>query len=613
MRDAAGSYRWFLSRAIPIRDAGGKLVRWFGTSTDVSELRAAETALRESEARFRQLADSMPQIVFAADGTGRLDYYNRRWHEFTGLAGAPQSEDAFLAVLHPEDRARYLEHWRRCVETGENYQAEYRLRAAATGEFRWQLARALPVPDPSGQIVRWFGTCTDIHDWKLVQNELRRRTESLEVLNRLGAALAAERDLTRIGACVAEAGREMTGAAFAAFFFRARDPQGRMRMLDTVVGMPRDAFATFSLPLATALLDPALRAEGAVRVEDALNDVHFRLGLPFTIMAEGHQPLRSYLAVPVLSREGDRVGVLCFGHPEPRQFGNEAVRSVAGIAAQAAIALDNANLYAALSHELRQKTEAEDELRVAQEQLRAHASALEQEVERRTASLREAIAQMEEFSYSVSHDLRAPLRAMNAYAQALLDDYGPSLDDTARSYLDRIRRSSQRMENLTHDVLTYSRVARAEVRLTEVNLELLLRDVIGHYDELQPPRAEVTVARPLSRVRAHEASLAQCLGNLLTNAAKFVIPGVQPRIRVWTESRNGRVRLWIEDNGIGIAPEHQEKLFQVFERAPTHGVYEGTGIGLAIVRKAVEKMGGRAGVESEGVAGSRFWIELLPA
>jgi signal transduction histidine kinase len=157
-------------------------------------------------------------------------------------------------------------------------------------------------------------------------------------------------------------------------------------------------------------------------------------------------------------------------------------------------------------------------------------------------------------------------------------------------------------------------VARDEVKLASLDLEALIDDVISHYAELQPPKAEVEIFRPLLRVRAHESSLGQCLANLLTNAAKFVEPGVRPKIRVRTErAGEARVKVWIEDNGIGIAPENQARLFRVFERVPSQHPYEGTGIGLAIVRKAVEKMGGTCGVMSDGKTGSRFWIELARA
>jgi PAS domain S-box-containing protein len=588
----------------------GEVIGWLAAITDDTERRRILDALRESEERFRQLADSMPQIVFATDPQGKPDYFNRRWYEFTGLPAAGAAAEGVLPMLHAGDVAWFHESWRRSVNTGRNYEAEYRLRHAATGVYRWQLARALPILSASGEIVRWFGTFTDIHDWKLVQDELRRRTSSLEALHRVGTTLAAERDLEKIVACVAEAGREVTGAEAVLFFYDVRSSGGEKRTRCTVVGRAAFRFEETSPPAADLLLGPAAKGEGFYRIDDAAAESHWTLGLPFASMPG---PVRSYLAVPVVSRDGVAIGGLCLARSEPCGFSDDHVRTVTGIAAHAAIAIDNANLYSALSHELRQKTQTEEELSVAQEQLRAHAAELEQRVGERTASLREAIAQMEEFSYSVSHDLRAPLRAMNAYAQALAEDYGTRLDDTGREYLERIRRSSQRMERLTHDVLTYSRVAQSDVELREIELATLLRDVIGHYSELQPATADVTVVQPLIRVRAHESSLGQCLGNLLTNAAKFVDRGVRPKIRIWTELRGDRVRLWVEDNGIGIAPHHQTNLFRVFERAPTRLSYEGTGIGLAIVRKAVEKMGGRAGVESDGANGSRFWIELLPA
>jgi PAS domain S-box-containing protein len=238
------------------------------------------------------------------------------------------------------------------------------------------------------------------------------------------------------------------------------------------------------------------------------------------------------------------------------------------------------------------------------------AERLEQTVAERTASLREAVEQMEEFSYSVSHDLRAPLRAMTAYAGVLLEEYGRCLDDTGRNYLEKIRRSSDRMNRLTQDVLTYSRVARAQVHLEPIALERVIKDIIHQYSHLQPPAAEIEIRSPLLDVLGHEITLGQCVANLLTNAVKFIAPGIKPRVNIWTERRGKKVRTWFHDNGIGIKPEHQSRIFQMFERIHPEGTYEGTGIGLTIVRKAVEKMGGSVGVESEGQNGSRFWIEL---
>jgi len=258
--------------------------------------------------------------------------------------------------------------------------------------------------------------------------------------------------------------------------------------------------------------------------------------------------------------------------------------------------LDNLELHRALSRELEEKSKSEAEL--------------ERKVEERTASLRQAVTQMEEFSYTVSHDLRSPLRALQGYAEILLEDYKSRLDEAGQEYLLRIQRAAVRMDQLTTDVLDYSRLARAEVTLIPTDLDKIVRTAVEHYDQLQRSAAAVKIESPLQPVMAHEPALMQCLSNLLTNAVKFVKPGAAPAITVRTERRGNRVRIWVEDQGIGVAPEYHANLFRLFERLPTAGSYEGTGIGLAIVRKGAEKMGGTCGVESDGVSGSRFWIEL---
>jgi PAS domain S-box-containing protein len=266
-----------------------------------------------------------------------------------------------------------------------------------------------------------------------------------------------------------------------------------------------------------------------------------------------------------------------------------------------------------IARDITARKQAEEALRVAKEELAGINETLERRVEERTASLREAMAQMEEFSYTVSHDLRAPARAMRGYAEIVLGEFGQTLDPQAKDYLERIIRGGDRMDRLVQDVLTYSRLRRRELVLQPVPLDRVVSDVIRQYPSLQHPNASLTIQAPLLPVRAYEPSLAQAVSNLLTNAAKFVAPGKLPRITVRTEPRGDKVRLWVEDNGIGIPPEHQHRIFGIFERLPTALPYEGTGIGLAIVRKAVEKMGGEVGLESKGVPGARFWVELPAA
>jgi PAS domain S-box-containing protein len=250
------------------------------------------------------------------------------------------------------------------------------------------------------------------------------------------------------------------------------------------------------------------------------------------------------------------------------------------------------------------------ELRKTRAALATSHEQLEQLVSQRTASLQRAIEQMEEFSYSVSHDLRGPVRAMKGYANAALEDYGERLDERGRKYLQKIVAGGSRMEQLIHDVLTYSRLARSEIKVEPVSLQLLVPEIIQNYPEMQPPSAEIIIQQPLDRVLAHEPSVIQAISNLLSNAVKFVAPGKTPRVELWTEKHNGSVRFLVQDNGIGIRPKYQHRLFAMFERLQQGAQYEGTGIGLAIVRKAAEKMGGSVGIQSDGETGSRFWIEL---
>lgn len=235
---------------------------------------------------------------------------------------------------------------------------------------------------------------------------------------------------------------------------------------------------------------------------------------------------------------------------------------------------------------------------------------LEEKVRERTMQLEQTISELEAFSYSMSHDLRAPLRAMRGYSEALMDEHAARLDENGQKYLQRILNASERLDRLVQDVLRYSRVARGTIDCVPIDLEALIASVITEYPGLRPPHAQIDVAKPLLRVNGHEASLTQVISNLLGNAAKFVSPGRMATINVWTEKRGARVRIFIADNGIGIAPENHERIFKMFERLSAGTEYEGTGIGLAIVAKAVERMGGNVGLESETGKGSTFWIEL---
>lgn len=251
-------------------------------------------------------------------------------------------------------------------------------------------------------------------------------------------------------------------------------------------------------------------------------------------------------------------------------------------------------------------------LREAQEMLEAHAAELEVKVRERTARLEESVAELEAFSYSLSHDMRAPLRAIQSFTEIVVEDYGSKIPEGVE-FLRKVISAANRMDRLIQDVLNFARISRGEIKLAPVDITALVRDIIHERPELQPPRAEVTLAVPLLPVMGHDASLTQCLTNLLDNAVKFVPPGTPPRVTVYTKPVGERVRICVQDNGIGIDPEGQQRLFAIFQRLTTTHSYKGTGVGLAIVRKAAERMQGTVGVESSPGLGSVFWIELPKA
>jgi light-regulated signal transduction histidine kinase (bacteriophytochrome) len=233
------------------------------------------------------------------------------------------------------------------------------------------------------------------------------------------------------------------------------------------------------------------------------------------------------------------------------------------------------------------------------------------ELEQLARELQEANSALEAFTYSVSHDLRAPLRAMWGFASALAEDYKDTLDETGRQYASAVVDAVQRMDSLIEDLLAYSRLSRVEMRLGPARLEDAVRDALQQIEaDVVSNGAEIELREPFAHVTAHYPTLVQVLANLFSNAIKFVGPGIRPHVRVFTQRKDRTVQLFIEDNGIGIAPEHHKRIFQPFERL--HGVesYAGTGIGLAVVRKGIERMGGRLGLESASGRGSTFWIEL---
>jgi signal transduction histidine kinase len=347
-----------------------------------------------------------------------------------------------------------------------------------------------------------------------------------------------------------------------------------------------------------------------------LLDGVFRTGKPESHTEQEHSKPHpafwSYTMWPVMADERP-VGVMIqvtetAQHHERMLAMNEAL--LLGSVRQHELTEAAENLNEQLGAEITERKRAEHDLVAAKEEIRHYAQHLEETVRERTGQLREKIGELESFSYTLSHDMRAPLRAMRGFSRILLEEQSAKLNAEGIRHLERINAAAGLMSSLIDDVLNYARVLRSEIKMEAVDLDKLVREIIEIYPQLQTGEAEIQIESRLPGVWGNHASLWQCLSNLLTNAVKFVAPGTKPRVSVRAEAIGADIRLWVEDNGIGIAPKDRERIFRMFERVSRATDFEGTGMGLAIVRKAAERMGGTAGVESVVGQGSKFWIQL---
>lgn len=568
------------------------------------------------------------------------------------------------------------------------------------------------------------------------EQALREEAQAVETLHRVGLLLAGELDLNKLVQAVTDAGRELSGAAFGAFFYGPAGEEDDPHTLSCLSGSPREALDALSKSSRSNLFAPDFEGGRVIRIGDVTKSSRRRkeelLGV-----GEREVPVRSYLAAAVVSRSGQVLGGLFYGHPDADVFTGREERLVVGMAAQAAIALDHARLFSRAQeaetrlkqqlsfttavnrsmaegvytvddegrltmmnpaaermlgwtqeelqgrdmHEsihyrdargqsfprhqcqllkvvetggvveekeevfvrkdgndfpvsyasgpiregerilgavvafrdITEQKQAGEALARAQVALTSYAQELEERVAERTAKLEESNRLLESFCYTIAHDLRAPLRSISNFTQILVEEHGKPDDGEAGDLAARIIGSVKRMDRLIIDLLAYGRLNHAQLKIEPVDLQAMVDGLLlTMKEEISARGAKVTVERPLPTVRAHATILDQILTNLVGNSLKFVAADQRPQVCLRAEELPGRVRVWVEDNGIGIPAEHQDRVFHVFERLQLGGTFSGTGIGLAIVRRGAERMGGAAGVESTPGKGSRFWFELPP-
>jgi len=531
----ANHSRWILSALLMVLLAAGGAV----SERDIANHKRDAEAIRNSEERFRTLANAIPQLCWMANSEGWTFWYNQRWYEFTGTTPKEMDGGGWQSVHDPKFLPAILEGWKKSIADGQPFEMVFPLRAA-DGAFHPFLTRVMPVRDQTGKVVRWFGTNTDITAQRRTEDALRENQERLRVAQQMAWVGTFEWNL-------------QTGV-------NQWTPE-----LEAMYGLPPGGFGG-SLGNWQELMCPEDRDQAARHMQEAMETGSFEAEWR-VIRPDGNT--RWLFARAWVFKDGA-------GKP---------------------LRMVGANI------DVTERKHAELEvLRINTE--------LEQRVEQRTLQLEAANRELEAFAYSVSHDLRAPLRGIDGWSLALLEDYDAQLDDGARKYLNRVRSETQRMGNLIDDMLQLSRVNRGEMKLHRVDLTALANQIAARLRDAQPERSMEFVIEPELVASGDSRLLEIALTNLFSNAVKFTGTRDKALIEFGRIEKEGEMAFYIRDNGAGFDMAYSGNLFGAFQRLHKVSEFPGSGIGLATVQRVVRRHGGRVWAEAHVERGATFWFTL---
>lgn len=572
--DFAGSRR----AAQHLREAQVLLERRVEERT--AQLARVNAELQESELRFRQLVESLPQLVWSCEPDGSCAYLSPQWVAYTGIPMAEQLGFGWKDRIHPEDRDRVVSSWRATAPTGSVFTMEYRLRRH-DGAYRWFDVRGLPLRDREGRVVKWFGTHTDVTERHLGE---RRALAQLAVSRILARAPTLKEAAPELLATLVESEEWDAGGIWEI------DPSAATLRCSAYWARP-------------GLDDRALR-ERTLRI-----DFPRGVGLPGRIWASGEAQLIADIGRDggyLRAAEASAAGLRCaLGFPI---LVEGEVAGVVDFLATAIPASDEHlrgmfETYGRQIGSFLQRRRAENALH----DLNAD---LERRVAERTAQWETANRELEAFSYSVSHDLRAPLRTVDGFAQALAEDYGAQLPPGGMELIRTIRNGAGKMAELIDDLLTFSRLSRAPMRRDRIDTAELVRDVAGALEGTHAGREVVLEIGALPPCEGDLALIRQVWLNLLSNAIKYTGRRARAEIAVAAQANAGETVFLVRDNGAGFDMKYAHKLFGVFQRLHRAEDYEGTGVGLAIVHRIVSRHGGRVWAEAAPDRGATFYFTL---
>ena len=578
LRDAQGQYARFHGVATPIRNAAGEITKWFGTSTDIEKLRLASAALRVSEAGFRQLADAMPHMVWTAKADGLVEYWSQGWYDYTGMTFEAARDSGWQLAIHPDDLREYMQRWARSKHTGESFEAEYRVKRGSDQAYRWYLGRALSVLDDDGQVIRWLGTCTDMHDQKEAAALIRTLNEELDKGIRSRTA-----ELAKSNSELAQAKAHVQAVLDAAtqVSIIAADTEGIIQVFNS--GAER--MLRFQAHEVEGLCTPQVFHD-LEQLQARASDLSTELGEPITgqdfFMACARAGRADEGEWTYIRKDGSRLDV---------SMSITAVRNSHGtIEGFLCIASDIT---------IRKSLERESHINNGK-------------LIKQTQRAQDANQAKSHFLAEMSHEIRTPMNAILGMADVLWDS---DLNDDQRRYVEVFRRAGSNLIVLINNILDLSKIESGHLELESVTFDL--EDVADQAIELIAPRSRASGIRLLLHLIpgfrtgriGDPTRLRQILINLLGNAVKFTNAGqVVLAIEDDPSGNDGEVRFSVTDTGVGIPPGKLKTIFDDFTQADasTTRIFGGTGLGLGISRRLVEEMGGRLTVTSTLGEGSNF-------
>ena len=573
-----GAWRWLLERGTPNIGPGGEFEGYIGTCIDITEHRETVEALRESRARFKTLAESLPQMIWTCTRDGYTDYLSRQWLDYTGRSEAQQLGKGWLEQVHPDDRVKVEMQWSLVVGTGDTFDMSYRIRRV-DGVYRWFKTRAVTLRDPAGRILKWFGSNTDIEDFVNASNKVAVQLERMQLLDRITHAIGAHQEVRKVFEVVLRSLEQSLGIEF-----------GCVALYDTDAAQVTISYVGTNSAQLGAHIGLTENSRIAVDAQALARCVRGELVYMEDLDALVHSPfcerllnggLRALVAAPLMIDEEEVFGILLVARTAARSFSNDDCEFLRQLSSHLALATQKARLY--------------DALQVAYQDLRQT---------QQTVMQQERLRALGQIATGIAHDINNALSPAALYTQSLLS-HESALSGRAREHLAVIQRAIEDVAQTVQRMRAFYMPRGLELTLAPIDVNQLLAQVVdltrARWSNMAQEKGIVVevfqeLAPALPKVLGAESEVRDALTNLMLNAVDALPEGGVIRLRTRVEARTDQVVVEIQDNGVGMSETTRSRCLEPFYT--TKGE-RGTGLGLPMVFGMLQRHGGELEIDSE--------------